>query len=199
MHINLADRTVSFKIVYFGTGYCGKTTNILKLTEKFQGKKEEPVILANSDDRTIFFDFLYLDKGEVEGFKIRLNLYTIPGQPIYKVSRKLILKGVDGIVFVVDSSKSKLKDNIDSLKELKDYLEEMGININEIPMVIQYNKRDLPDALPIEELEKNINYMGAPYIESVALEGIGVVETLELITELVIKSYSKHLANIAAG
>lgn len=193
MHINLATKTVSFKIVYFGTGCCGKTTNILKLSELLG--KEKPVVLANSDERTIFFDFTYLDKGKVEDFNVRLNIYTIPGQSLYKVSRKLILNGVDGIVFIADSSRKKLKENIESFNELKRYLSEMGISLKEIPIVIQYNKRDLPDAMPVSELEKKLNAIKAPYVESVAIEGKGVVETIDAITDLVIKRYKEHIKN----
>jgi len=193
MHINLATKTVSFKIVYFGPGCCGKTTNILKLSELLG--KEKPVVLANSDERTIFFDFTYLDKGKVEDFNVRLNIYTIPGQSLYKVSRKLILNGVDGIVFIADSSRKKLKENIESFNELKRYLSEMGISLKEIPIVIQYNKRDLPDAMPVSELEKKLNAIKAPYVESVAIEGKGVVETIDAITDLVIKRYKEHIKN----
>ncbi len=194
MQVNFADKTINFKIVYFGPGYCGKTTNILKLAERFQEKK--PVILSDSNERTVFFDFFYLNKKEFNNFKIRLNLYTIPGQPIYKASRKLILKGVDGIVFVVDSSEKKLSDNLESFKELEEYLKEMGIPIEEIPLVIQYNKRDLPDAMAIDKLNKIINRINAPYTESIALEGKGVLETLNLITDLIMDSYEKELKRI---
>jgi len=197
MNINLATKTISFKVVYFGPGCCGKTTNVLKLSE-IMGK-EKPVILANSDDRTIFFDYTYLDQGEIGDFNIRLNIYTIPGQSLYKVSRKLILNGVDGIVFIADSSKSKLKENIESFKELQKYLEEMGIDIREIPIVIQYNKRDLPDALPVEELEKHINTIKAPYVESVAINGEGVVETINLLKDLMVKKYEKHIKDLVMG
>ncbi len=191
MLVNLSEKEVSFKIVYYGPGLCGKTTNLLYIYSKTTGEKGDLVNLANREDRTIFFDFASLELGKLGGLSVKFGLYTVPGQSIYSATRRLVLKGVDGIVFVADSSPKAMKRNIVSLQELGYYLRQVGEkSVSQIPMVIQFNKRDLPDALPITTLEK-LNIWLVPTVEAVATTGKGVMETLNLIIKLVLKENSK--------
>lgn len=189
--INYAFKEISCKIVYYGPGLCGKTTNLQyvhgNVPPKFRG---ELISLATEQDRTLFFDFLPLDLGEVKGFKTKFQLYTVPGQVYYNATRKLVLRGVDGIVFVVDSQRERIEENIDSFKNLKDNIKEYGYDLKNIPLVFQYNKRDLPNVSSVEELEKIINVDKLPYFEGVATTGIGVKETLKAISSLVLKKLS---------
>lgn len=189
--LNYAFKEISCKIVFYGCGLCGKTTNLQYIHTTVPGKfRGELVSLATEQDRTLFFDFLPLDLGEVKGFKTKFQLYTVPGQVYYNATRKLVLRGVDGIVFVVDSQRDRFQENLDSLENLKQNLSDYGYSLEEIPWVLQYNKRDMPDVLPLAELEKAINTVGVPYIESVATTGQGVRETLKAISSLVIRNLS---------
>ena len=191
MIVNLSEGEVSFKIVYYGSGLCGKTTNLIKIYSKMGKDAGELVNLANRENRTIFFDFASLELGKLGDLSVKFGLYTVPGQSLYSVTRKLVLKGVDGIVFVVDSSPKAMKHNIRSLQELGYYLRQVENKIlSEVPMVMQFNKRDLPDALPLETLNK-LNLWNVPTVEAVAVEGKGVMETLNLIMKLVLKEHSR--------
>lgn len=190
--INYASREINCKIIYYGCGLSGKTTNLLYIHEQMPGDvKGKLVSLATETDRTLFFDFLPLELGEVRGFKTRFHLYTVPGQVHYDASRKLILKGVDGLVFVVDSQKERLEDNIESFENMIVNLNKNGYDLKNIPYVMQYNKMDLPNVMSFEELEKSLNNDGIPAFESIAITGVGVFETLKAISKLVISHLSK--------
>ena len=187
VQINFARREVSCKLVYYGPGMSGKTTNLEVVHQKVpQNNKGELVAIATEGDRTLFFDFLPLDLGTVRGMKTKFQLYTVPGQVYYASTRKLVLQGADGVIFVADSQKSKLAENKESLKDLLGNLKEYGIDVNSFPLVIQWNKRDLPDAADVEWLDKNINHLNAATTESVAATGEGVMGTLKLAASLVL-------------
>ncbi len=189
--INYASREINCKIVYYGTGLGGKTTNLEYIYSKVNPEtKGKMISLATETERTLFFDFLPIDLGEVRGFKTRFHLYTVPGQVYYNASRRLILKGVDGIVFVADSQASRAEANIESMHNLYENLETYGYDLQTIPFAIQYNKRDLPDILPVDELRAQINPMGVPDFEATAIEGKGVFETLSSVSKLVVKTLS---------
>lgn len=189
--INYASREINCKIVYYGTGLGGKTTNLEYIYSKVNPEtKGKMISLATETERTLFFDFLPIDLGEVRGFKTRFHLYTVPGQVYYNASRRLILKGVDGIVFVADSQASRAEANIESMHNLYENLETYGYDLQTIPFAIQYNKRDLPDILPVEELRAQINPMEVPDFEATAIEGKGVFETLSCVSKLVVKTLS---------
>ena len=191
--INYSSREINCKIVYYGAGLCGKTTNIQYVYNKVDpGTKGKLITLATEMDRTLFFDFLPLELGTVKGFKTRFHLYTVPGQVYYDASRKLILRGVDGIVFVADSQASRFDANIESLYNLHENLEEYKLKIEDIPFVIQYNKRDMPDIISIEELEQELNPEGYPTHEAVAVTGEGVFDTLKAVAKGVLKKLSKN-------
>jgi len=193
--INYASREINCKIVYYGCGLCGKTTNLLYIHEKLPSTiKGKMVSLATDTDRTLFFDFLPLELGDVNGFKTRFHLYTVPGQVHYDASRKLILKGVDGIVFVVDSQKNRIDENIESFENMKTNLKLQGYNPDDIPYIIQYNKRDLPNLNEIDELEAILNKQNVTFFESIATTGIGVFDTVRAISKLVIAHLSKQTA-----
>ena len=161
--INHQSKEINCKLVYYGPGLCGKTTNIQYVYQKTSGDHAGKMITLNTEnERTLFFDFLPLDLGEIRGFKTRFHLYTVPGQVFYEASRKLILRGVDGIVFVADSQIERMEDNIESLKGLEKNLKEQGHNINKIPLVFQWNKRDLPNIVSVEDLSKSLNKYNAP-------------------------------------
>ena len=178
--INYASREINCKIVYYGPGLCGKTTNIQWIYEQANpDKKGKLVSLATETDRTLFFDFLPLDMGTVKGFKVRFHLYTVPGQVFYDASRKLILRGCDGIIFVADSQKARMEANIESIANLATNLKENGFDIRSIPYVLQLNKRDMPSAAPVAEMERLLRFRGEPMIEAVASQGTGVIETLK--------------------
>lgn len=186
--VNYVNKEISAKIVYYGPGLSGKTTNIVYIHKKLNPESRGKLIsLATQTDRTLFFDFLPINLGEIAGFKLRFHLYTVPGQIFYNTTRKMVLKGVDGIVFVADSQKQMLDDNIESLKNLEENLKEYGKNIKNMPMVLQYNKRDLPDVMDIEELHMHLNKYKLPFFQAVAVEGKGVLETLTAICRLVAK------------
>lgn len=190
--INYSAREINCKIVYYGCGLCGKTTNLQYIYDKTSAEaKGKMISLATETERTLFFDFLPLSLGEIKGFKTRFHLYTVPGQIFYDASRKLILKGVDGIVFVVDSQAERMDANIESFENMKENLQEHGYDLDSIPYVIQYNKRDLPSAVPVEELRKIMNPANVPDFEAVATKGIGVFETLKAIIKLVLIELKK--------
>lgn len=189
--INYASREINCKIVYYGTGLGGKTTNLEYIYSRVNpDTKGKMISLATETERTLFFDFLPIDLGEIRGFKTRFHLYTVPGQVYYNASRRLILKGVDGLVFVADSQGTRAEANIESMHNLYDNLETYGYDLQTIPFAIQYNKRDMPNILSMEELRAQINPMGVPDFEGVAIEGKGVFETLSCVSKLVVKSLS---------
>ena len=185
--INYSSREINCKIVYYGPGLCGKTTNIQYVYNKVDpSTKGKLITLATEMDRTLFFDFLPLELGTVKGFKTRFHLYTVPGQVFYDASRKLILKGVDGVVFVADSQTERMEANIESLENLRQNLTEQGYNLDKLPYIIQYNKRDLPNAAPLDELRALLNPTHVPEFEACATTGIGVFETLKAIAKAVL-------------
>ncbi|HEX5724609.1 MAG TPA: ADP-ribosylation factor-like protein [Longimicrobiaceae bacterium] len=189
--INYSSREISCKIVYYGPGLCGKTTNLEYIYDKVSPSTRGKLIsLATQTDRTLFFDFLPVDLGAIRGFKTRFQLYTVPGQVYYNASRKLILRNVDGVVFVADSQVERLDANIESMHNLYENLAEYGVDLREIPFVIQYNKRDLPNISSLEELQGQLNPNGVQHFEAVATRGIGVFDTLAAVSKLVIRSLS---------
>lgn len=191
--INLVAREISCKIVYYGPGLGGKTTNIEHISARTKPESRGQLIkLATEAERTLFFDFLPLDLGEVRGFKTRFHLYTTPGQVYYHASRKLILKGVDGCIFVADSQRARLDANEQSLEDMKEDLEDYGLAFDQLPLVVQYNKRDIPGALSVEELRRVVNPNGAPEFEAVASLGVGVFETLKSVARLVFLELKKE-------
>jgi len=190
--INYSSREINCKVVYYGPGLCGKTTNLQVIYRKTRPEaKGKMITLATETERTLFFDFLPLALGDIKGFKTRFHLYTVPGQIFYDASRKLILKGVDGIVFVADSQVERMDANIESFENMKINLEEQGYSLDQIPYIIQYNKRDLPNVVPVAELKKVLNVSGVPDFESVASEGTGVFETLKAIVKLILIELKK--------
>jgi signal recognition particle receptor subunit beta len=189
--INYASREINCKVVYYGSGLGGKTTNLEYVYSRVNpDTKGKMISLATETERTLFFDFLPIDLGEIRGFKTRFHLYTVPGQVYYNASRRLILKGVDGLIFVADSQRSRLEANIEAMHNLYENMESYGYDIETIPFVIQYNKRDLPDIMSPEELRSVLNPMGVPDFEAVAIEGEGVFQTLSAVSKLVVKSLS---------
>jgi mutual gliding-motility protein MglA len=190
--INYPAREINCKIVYYGPGLCGKTTNLQWIYKKTNpDAKGKMISLATETERTLFFDFLPLSLGEIRGFKTRFHLYTVPGQVFYDASRKLILKGVDGVVFVADSQIERMEANIESIENLKANLIEQGYSLDSVPYVVQYNKRDLPNAAPVAEMKKLLNPNGLPDFDSVATEGTGVFETLKAVAKLVLIELKK--------
>ncbi len=185
--INYAAREINVKIVFYGPGLCGKTTNLQYIYEKSSPQQKGKLIsLATETDRTLFFDFLPLDLGAVRGFKTRFHLYTVPGQVFYDASRKLILKGVDGVVFVADSQEARMDANVESLRNLEENLNENGFELKTIPYVLQFNKRDLPSAMLVDDMYRLLNFKGEPTFEAVATKGIGVFETLKAVAKQVL-------------
>ena len=191
--INFANREINCKIVYYGPGVAGKTTNLKYIyTQVPDTVKGEMVSLATEDERTLFFDFLPIDLGTVQGFKTRFHLYTVPGQVFYNASRKLILRGVDGIIFVADSASNRLRANAESMRNLRENLEEYNLNLEEIPMVLQFNKRDLPDAVPTEMLKSVLDPQARfPSFDAAASSGVGVFETLRAVSKMVLERLAK--------
>ena len=191
--INFPAREINCKLVYYGPGLGGKTANLQWIYEHTgANQKGKMVSLATETDRTLFFDFLPLDLGTVRGFRTRFHLYTVPGQVFYEASRRLILKGADGVVFVADSQSRQLEENIESLQDLHANLEEQGVDPRAVPLVLQYNKQDLPRDLILDEatLDDALNFRGVPHFAADALHGAGVFETLRGISELVLKRLS---------
>src|SRR5579883_830181 len=185
--INYMAREINCKLVYYGPGLCGKTTNLQYIYERTNPEhKGKMISLATETERTLFFDFLPLSLGEIRGFKTRFHLYTVPGQVFYDASRKLILKGVDGIVFVADSQQERMDANVEALDNLMDNLKEHGYDFFKIPYVLQLNKRDLPNILPVDKLSKELRRKNEPVIEAIAFQGNGVFETLKEIARQVL-------------
>jgi signal recognition particle receptor subunit beta len=191
--INYSSREINCKIVYYGPGLCGKTTNIQYVYNKVDpSTKGKLITLATEMDRTLFFDFLPLELGQVKGFKTRFHLYTVPGQVYYDASRKLILRGVDGIVFVADSQKARYDANIESLYNLHENLEEYKLKLDDVPFVLQYNKRDMDDIIDMEEMEQELNPEKFPSFPAVAVKGDGVFDTLKCVAKGVLKKLSNN-------
>ena len=190
--INYAAREINCKIVFYGPGLGGKTTNLQYIYDRTNSNSKGKLIsLATETDRTLFFDFLPLDLGTVRGFRTRFHLYTVPGQVFYDASRKLILKGVDGVVFVADSQRARSESNVESLQNLDKNLKEHGYDLATIPYVLQFNKRDLPTAMPADEMYQQLNVKGEPTFEAVATQGVGVFETLKAVAKLVLLELKK--------
>lgn len=190
--INFAAREINCKIVYYGAGLGGKTTNLQFIFDKTTDKQKSKMIsLATETDRTLFFDFLPLDLGTVRGFKTRFHLYTVPGQVFYDASRKLILRGVDGVVFVADSQEERMDANLEALENLQENLKEHGYDFKNIPYVLQLNKRDLPTALPVADLSRELVRRNEPVFEAVAFKGQGVFETLKEVARQVLVELKK--------
>lgn len=198
---NYSTRELTAKIVYYGPGLCGKTTNLQFIYESLPDnvKKGKMLSLATKTDRTLFFDFLPIELGKIRGMKTRVQLYTVPGQVFYNSTRKLVLKGADGVVFVADSQSKMVEANVESYKNLEDNLREMGLRIEETPVVMQFNKRDLPHLASIEEMNTQINRHNAPFYEAVATTGIGVEDTLKAITKLVLNNLAAKYKLDGAG
>lgn len=189
--INVPAREIFCKIVYYGAGLCGKTANVKHIYARAPAASRGSLITLDTEsERTLFFDFLPLALGEIRGYKVRLQLYTVPGQVFYQASRKLILKGVDGVVFVADSQLARREANAESMEDLRDNLEELGTPLAGLPLVVQYNKRDLRGIESVASLRALLNPMGAPEVESAAASGEGVIETLHLVARAVIRKLS---------
>jgi len=190
--INFAAREINCKIVYYGAGLGGKTTNLQHIYDKTaSGQRGKMISLATETERTLFFDFLPLDVGTVRGFKTRFHLYTVPGQVFYDASRKLILRGVDGVVFVADSQPERMDANLEALENLQENLSEQGYDFESIPYVLQLNKRDLPNAMPAEALRRELLRRNEPVFEAVASRGDGVFETLKEVARQVLVELKK--------
>jgi len=188
--INYATKEINVKIVYYGPGLGGKTTNLRWIYGKLdQSAKGKMITLATEMDRTLFFDFLPVDLGTVRGFQTRFHLYTVPGQVFYNASRRIILRGADGIIFVADSQRERREDNADSLANLKENLATFNLKLTDSPYVVQYNKRDLPNLMTVSEMEEHLNPDKVPYFEAVATQGIGVFETLKQVAKMVIRKF----------
>lgn len=187
--VNVNAKEIHCKIVYYGPSLGGKTTNlqwVYHRTSQPESEKSDLIELPTDIERTMFFDFLPLNVGDIRGYKTRFHLFTVPGQVVYDASRKLILKGLDGVIFVADSQAERMEENLQSLANLEKNLEMQGYDINNIPLVLQYNKRDLPNALPIAELRNALNKYNAPDFEGTAREGKGVFEALKTVSKSII-------------
>src|SRR5579859_6261984 len=191
---NYATMQMAAKVVYYGPGLCGKTTNLHYIyAHTTNDSRGEMVSLETETDCTLFFDLLPIDVGSIAGFNTRIQLYTVPGQVFYNTTRKLVLKGVDGVVFVVDSQRAMQQANLDSFRNLEENLGEMGLNVDSLPLVLQYNKRDLADIFSVDELNHSVNRNNWPYYEASALSGQGVFETLKGISKFTLLSLKKRL------
>lgn len=190
--INYAAREINCKLVYYGPGLCGKTTNLQFIYSRVDPHSKGKLIsLSTESERTLFFDFLPLELGTIRGFKTRFHLYTVPGQVFYDASRKLILRGVDGVIFVADSQVDRMESNIESLENLESNLSGQNMKLETLPFVLQYNKRDLSNIVPVEELQTALNPRHAPSFEACATKGIGVLETLKGAAKLVLNNLRK--------
>lgn len=191
--INYASKEINCKIVYYGPGLGGKTTNLQYIYNKTApDAKGKMISLATEADRTLFFDFLPLDLGTIRGFTTRFHLYTVPGQVFYDASRKLILKGVDGVVFVADSQRERMEANIESIRNLEQNLREHGLDLKTIPYALQFNKRDMPTAAPVDEMYRILNYKREPTFEAIAPQGVGVFDTLKSVAKLILIELRKR-------
>jgi signal recognition particle receptor subunit beta len=191
--VNHTTREINAKIVYYGPGLCGKTTNIHLIYHRIAPTQRGKLIsLATETDRTLFFDFLPVELGTIKNYKVRFHLYTVPGQVFYNATRKLVLKGADGVIFVTDSQRAMLDADLESLANLRDNFSDMGIDLADFPMVLQYNKRDLPDVLSVDELNTALNPRMIPFFEAVAMTGEGVLKTFTSISKQVLQDMQKH-------
>jgi signal recognition particle receptor subunit beta len=185
--INYAAKEINCKIVYYGPGLGGKTTNLQHIfTKTAPERKGKMISLATEADRTLFFDFLPLDLGTIRGFTTRFHLYTVPGQVFYDASRKLILKGVDGVVFVADSQRERMEANVESIRNLEANLKEHGFDLTAIPYALQFNKRDLPNVMPVDEMYRMLNFKREPTFEGIAPQGVGVFDTLKAVAKQIL-------------
>lgn len=202
MFVNMGLKEINLKLVYYGAGLCGKTTNIQRL-HNAAPNKSKLLSLATETDRTLFFDFMPLEIGTMNGYKVRLHLYTVPGQVFYEATRKLVVKGADGIVLVADSQEERMDANLESRQSLITNLAEHGLDLREMPYVVQLNKRDLPNIISVEEMREELNFKGEPFIEAVAVDAAatGVHETLKSLAGLVMRGLreSNRLAAVIAG
>jgi hypothetical protein len=200
VQINFARREVNCKLVFYGPGLSGKTTNLEVIHKKVPNEvRGNLTSIATEQDRTLFFDFMPLDLGQVAGMKTKLFLYTVPGQVYYDSTRKLVVQGADGIAFVADSDPNRMNDNIESMANLEKHLKEYGIDMRRIPAVIQYNKRDLPGAVSVAELNAKLNKYNFPYFEAVAVKGEGVMQTLKGISKLVVDRLNEEYGASKVG
>jgi len=198
--INYAAREINCKLVYYGPGLCGKTTNIQFIYERTNPvAKGKLISLATETDRTLFFDFMPLDLGTIQGFKTRFHLYTVPGQVFYDASRRLILKGVDGVIFVADSQESRFEANVEAIQNLKDNMKTYGYDLMTVPYVLQLNKRDLPTAVETERLVNALRVKNEPVFEAVATTGAGVFETLKAMARMVLLNLRQRSAGVKTG
>lgn len=189
-HINYQDKEIVFKIVYYGPGLSGKTTNLVYIHRALdKDQRGDIVILDTHEERTLFFDFFPLELGRIEGYAVRFNMYTVPGQVYYESSRRLILDGADGVVFVADSQDSRLDENLESFRMLQANLDAFGLEWRSFPIVLQYNKRDLPNPLPLGTIENHLGLNGMPVFEAVATAGEGVFETIRMASRRVIEKF----------
>ncbi len=201
--INQATKELQVKVVYYGPALCGKTTNLVQVhshVQTAQGNKGKLVSLATSSDRTLFFDFLPIEAMTIKGFKTKFQLYTVPGQVVYNTTRQLVLRGVDGIVFVADSQYDKMEENVESFANLQDNLKALKLNLDEIPYVLQYNKRDLPNVAPVDYMEYLLNNreLQVPAFEACAHKCEGVFETLNMITRMLLHKFINESARKTA-
>jgi signal recognition particle receptor subunit beta len=194
--VNYLSKEINCKIVYYGPGLGGKTTNVQYIYQKTSGHLKNKMISLNTEnERTLFFDFLPLDLGEIRGFKTRIHLYTVPGQVFYEASRKLILRGVDGIIFVADSQVNRMEANLESYFGLEKHLLEQGQDLSNIPLLMQWNKRDLPNVVSIRELKSLLNKKDVPEVEAVASKGIGVFESLKMMSKMILLNLKGGLSD----
>ena len=190
--VNHTTREINAKIVYYGPGLCGKTTNIHLIYHRIAPNQRGKLIsLSTETDRTLFFDFLPVELGTIKNYRVRFHLYTVPGQVFYNATRKLVLKGADGVIFVADSQRAMMDANLESLANLRDNFAEMGIDLNDFPMVIQYNKRDLPDIMSVDELNEALNPRDIPFYEAIATTGNGVLKTFTAVSKVVLQDMQK--------
>lgn len=191
--VNYSTREITCKIVYYGPGRSGKTSNLQYVHAYVPEERKGPMVsLATETDRTLFFDFLPLDLGTISGFRTRMQLYTVPGQVYYNATRKLVLRGADGVVFVADSQPEQWEENIESLRNLHENLLDESIDPRTFPMVLQYNKRDLPGVVPVAQLDDTLNFRGMPALPAAAVTGEGVFDTLKAASRLVLESLSRR-------
>ncbi len=191
--VNHTTREINAKIVYYGPGLCGKTTNIHLIYHRIAPSQRGKLIsLATETDRTLFFDFLPVELGTIKNYKVRFHLYTVPGQVFYNATRKLVLKGADGVIFVADSQRAMIDANKESIMNLRDNFADQGVDLNEFPMVIQYNKRDLPDVMSVDELNATLNPRNLSFYEAVATTGEGVLKTFTAVSKLVLQDMQKY-------